>query len=328
MVTYTTSNVEEITRKLYKKAGAIPARIEVVPWFSFLLAECARPYQLAVRKRRIGGFHFTNERSARFARERDVERFYFDTENRIYSDKVSQFACLVDGATNGAVIRRLQERFQRIFIDEVQDLSGYDLELLELMMKAGLPVTMIGDHRQWIYNTNPSQKNSAYRGIAIVDKFREWEKAGLATITYKTDSHRCNPDIAAFADQFYPKDEKTVSKNEDRTGHDGVFLVRSTDVKAYMDRFAPQVLRLDRRTNACEHLNPMNYGISKGKTFDRVLIFPHGLAGEWLKTGNFKKIEGSTPKMYVGVTRARFSVGFVCDTGCKVPGVEVWNPSA
>lgn len=65
----------------------------------------------------------------------------------------------------------------------------------------------------------------------------------------------------------------------------------------------------------------MNFGESKGLTFDRILIFPHKLAQRWLATGELAHIEKSAAKMYVGVSRERYSVGFVFDGAVGVQGI-------
>ena len=80
----------------------------------------------------------------------------------------------------------------------------------------------------------------------------------------------------------------------------------------YVARFRPQVLRLDRKTD-CEDRPALNFGDSKGMTFDRVLIYPHKSGQSWLKSGDYKHVAGSVAKLYVGVTRARHSVAFVHD---------------
>ena len=65
----------------------------------------------------------------------------------------------------------------------------------------------------------------------------------------------------------------------------------------------------------------MNFGESKGLTFDRVLIFPHKLAQKWLSTGQLDHIASSVEKLYVGVSRARYSVAFVYDGPTSVKGI-------
>ena len=134
--------------------------------------------------------------------------------------------------------------------------------------------------------------------------------------------HRCNQAIADLGDSFFPNEPKTVSRNYKLTGHDGVFLVPDADVAEYVKRFSPQVLRYSAKTN-CDPYGAMNFGESKGMTFERVLIFPHGVASKWLSSGMISHVEKSATKMYVAATRARYSVAFVYDgRACGIPAMR------
>lgn len=326
LVTYTNNNTGEISRKLYENAPSIPPGIEVVPWYTFLLRDCVRPYMGAVLAKPVTGFHFTNARSAFGIARNKGDIFFCDKRGHVYSDKVSQLACECDEAMNGAVMTRLGERFGRIYIDEVQDLAGWDLELVERMMRANINVTLIGDHRQATFRTNPSAKNSKFQGYDIIGKFKAWEKKKFATLSFDTETHRCNQAIADFADRFYPKDPVTVSRNTMVTGHDGVFWVGAKDVEAYRVAFRPHVLRYNKTTKECDAMNPMNFGESKGLTFDRVLIYPHKAGRNWLASGDYSKVEKVAALLYVATTRARYSVAFVFDEECKLGGISKWVP--
>lgn len=68
----------------------------------------------------------------------------------------------------------------------------------------------------------------------------------------------------------------------------------------------------------------MNFGDAKGLTFDRVLIFPHGLAKKWIASGDVRHVEKSLARMYVGVTRARYSLAFVHDGAFAIPGAQLF----
>jgi DNA helicase-2/ATP-dependent DNA helicase PcrA len=109
------------------------------------------------------------------------------------------------------------------------------------------------------------------------------------------------------------------------TGHDGVFIVSSAHAPGYVERFMPQVLRFDKKT-PCNDLPAMNFGESKGLTFDRVLIFPHGLGKKWLSTGALNHVEKSAAKIYVGATRARHSLAFVFDGITSIPNSQAYYP--
>ncbi|MCA1431351.1 UvrD-helicase domain-containing protein [Bradyrhizobium sp. BRP20] len=321
LVTYTQNNVAEIKGKIYQINRCIPVHVEVWSWYSFLLRELARPYQSTLIGSRIPGIHWTQGRSDRYAKQTEIKRFYFGEQGFIYSDKIAQFVLACNEASAGAVIRRLEERFDLIYIDEFQDLAGYDLDLIELILRSRVQVNLVGDHRQATFRTNNSARNSAYSGIKVILKIREWENLKLCKTIYQAETYRCNQRIANIADGFFPREPKTKSLNDELTGHDGVFAVNSSDIEAYVERYRPQVLRLDVKTD-CRGYEPMNFGESKGLTFERVLIFPHKLAKTWLASGDIKHVEKSASKMYVGVSRARHSVAFVYDGALGVTGIE------
>ncbi len=268
---------------------------------------------------RIEGIHWIEGKSVPYIPEAKTSAHYFLDGRRIYSDKIAKFICECDSRSGGAIMRRLKQRFSHIIIDEIQDMAGYDLELLELMLKSGIPVTFVGDHRQATFATNNAAKNKAFGGPAIIKKFELWKKAGLVTIEYECHTHRCNQTIANLGDSFFPTEPKTISRNDVLTGHDGVFLVANATVDEYVKRFSPQVLRYSAKSN-CDPHEALNFGESKGLTFERVLIYPHGLARSWLASGKIHHVEKSAAKMYVAVTRARYSVAFVYDG--KLCGIQ------
>ncbi len=324
LVTYTRNNIREIERKVYDRAAAIPQYIEIISWYSFLLRELARPYRSALHRHRIEGIHWVEGKSVPFVPETKTDPHYFFRGSQIYSDKIAKFICACDARTDGAIMRRLRQRFHRIIIDEVQDMAAYDLDVLELILRAGVPVTLVGDHRQAILSTNNSSKHKQFAGPAIIKKFHMWKESGLVAITYEQHTHRCNQTIADLGDSFFSDEPKTMSNNQLVTGHDGVFLVGSADVDEYVARYAPQVLRYNAKTSCGSH-EAINFGEAKGMTFPRVLIFPHGGAKKWLASGSLTAVEKSVARMYVAVTRARYSVAFVYDGKACGIAAERWN---
>jgi DNA helicase-2/ATP-dependent DNA helicase PcrA len=54
----------------------------------------------------------------------------------------------------------------------------------------------------------------------------------------------------------------------------------------------------------------MNIGVAKGSTFDRVMIFPTKPMLRYLDDKDETKLK-APERLYVAVTRARFSVAFV-----------------
>lgn len=319
IITYTRNNVREIQLKIYSRSPVIPSHVEVLSWYSFLLRELARPYRAAMHNQRIDGIQWIEGRSVQYIPQYKTSAHYFLNGSHIYSDKLAKFICECDNRSGGLIMQRLKSRFSNIIIDEIQDMAGYDLDLLELMLRSGIVVTFVGDHRQATFTTNNAAKNKNFIGPAIIKKFELWKKAGLISIEYECHTHRCNQAIADLGDRFFPNEPRTISLNNVITGHDGIFLVRSLDVDSYIALHSPQVLRYSAKTN-CGPYGAMNFGEAKGLTFDHVLIYPHGKAVSWLRTGKLSEVEKSATKMYVATTRARYSVAFVFDGNtCAIP---------
>ena len=222
------------------------------------------------------------------------------------------------------MLTRLEHLCDHLFIDEVQDLAGYDLELLKLFLSAKFSMTMVGDYRQATLSTNQSAKHKKYRYAGIIDLFKDWEKKSLCTIEYASISHRCNQKICNFADLIFPDAPNTTSENHAVTGHDGVFLVSKTQVHDYLKSYQPRVLRHS-KSSKCMGYSGMNFGISKGQTFERTLIFPTTKIKKYLETGN--PLELSDRELfYVSVTRSKQSVAFVYDGDTAIPTILRYAP--
>jgi DNA helicase-2/ATP-dependent DNA helicase PcrA len=146
-----------------------------------------------------------------------------------------------------------------MYVDESQDLAGYDLELLEILMKSRIAVTLVGDHRQATFTTNANLKNKQFARQNVIAKFAEWQAGGLCRLEYQYHSYRCVQPICDFADKLHPTLRKTTARNDTRTGHDGVFAVENSRVAAYMQKLSPQVLRYNRKQEDVPGC-PLNFG--------------------------------------------------------------------
>ncbi len=327
ILTYTNNNINEIRKKFYEKYGGIPKCVDVVTWFSFLLRECTRPYQRSIyQKRRVKTIHFVKGRSPYWEKHSDTEKYYFKDVDEIYSDKISRFVIDCETKSEKLVTKRLADIYDEIFIDEFQDLAGWDLDLLEVFLKAGIRMVIVGDPRQCTYTTNKAAKNSQYQGIGILKLIRKWKKNNLCQIKNHAISHRCNQKICDFADMLWPNMKKTKSLNNTATEHDGVFVVSNNNVIEYVKRFSPALLRYNINTKTYGY-SALNFGNAKGLEFNRVLIIPHGPIKKYLKSGNVNHVKGSLSKFYVAVTRAKHSVAFLYDGECSVSCTE-WQPTA
>jgi len=326
ITTYTIRNTDEITSRIIKERGVIPTNIHVERWFTFLLRDTIKPYQASFTEPfRTRAIDFNNQRP-QYAK-RGTEEYYYDQTANLYQDTVSDLACLINERAEGKTIRRLEELYDLILIDEMQDLASYDLEFLDLMIDSTLSVIMVGDPRQATYATSDSPKNKQYRGFGLFNWIEERRKKGLIAVEHMNWSHRCNHHICNFADALFPNQPATQSLNATTTPHDGIFFVFQEHLHTYTARFEPMVLRWSRTTIVASHLqqHAANIGEVKGCTFDRVLIYPTQPMLKYLKT---KKPDdaGSKERLYVATTRARHSVAFVITKAFSSPLATAWHP--
>ncbi len=331
ITTYTESNAQEIKNKFFELIGCIPSNIHISTWFSFLIKQCIKPYQTILFDYKIkglllvnekSGIRYTDQRTGRkipYAEADNFDKFYFSKNKRIYSDKVAKLAIRVNKETKGKIINRLVEIYDYILIDECQDLAGYDLELLKAFGKCSLNLSLVCDPRQVTYLTHNSIKYKKYRN-GLLKEFITKECSKLdfqIDDTSLSESYRCNQAICDFANRLYPEHNQCGSKQNEITEHDGVYIVRKDKVDEYLVKYNPVQLRWNSLTkNVSSEFITSNFGQSKGLTFERVLIYPTKGMLRWIMNNDVSVSKFSNEaraKFYVGITRAKYSVGIVCD---------------
>ena len=307
ITTYTNENLRQIESRIQQQAGIIPPNIRTSGWFSFLLAHGIRPYQRSVLDKPgiVGGLNFIGERQP--YSKTSEPRYYIDRRGDVYRDSAAHLVDRIDEASRGQVVERLEHIFDHIYIDEIQDMVGYDLEVLDRLFRSTISVTVAGDLRQYTYATNTSSKNKKYRGEGLQKWFDE--RSDACAQEHRNESYRCHKQICAFASDLFPEFAPVTSAHDTDTGHDGIHRITPIDALAYYNKHKPQVLRWDKRTQTFG-LPAINIGVSKGNTYQRVMIIPTQPMKRYLDGGSLDEFK-SREKLYVAVTRAQHSVAFV-----------------
>jgi DNA helicase-2/ATP-dependent DNA helicase PcrA len=325
ITTYTIRNSEEIKTKIRElNHGIVPGNIDVLPWDTFLLQHGSKPFRRSLRfsdgkvAPRISGMILVNSQAEGAPRGVNSKQYgyYMTSTGLVYSDKLANYVCQCDDASEGAVIKRIIGCYDRIYIDEVQDLAGYDLEIVNrLLHQTQAEIVMAGDPRQFIFRTHWEKKNQPYNtgkiDIYISDKCGDTD----CSIDYKTlnRSYRCRPELCSFSSQLYKEFPPVYSITEYKdTNHDGVFLVKEEDVDDYIEKLNPVQLRWNASTKVKPVARVLNMGEAKGTTFDRVLIYPTADMLKWVLNHDQVLTQEARAKFYVALTRARYSVGIVC----------------
>lgn len=321
ITTFTEANEAEIKKKFIEINGFIPENIYIQTWFSFLLQHGVKPYQSVILEEDIKGLLLVNQKSGLKYRgkfpayypESEPRNHYFSKGMLIYSDKISKFVCKANEAVNGLIIDRLSRIYPNIFIDEVQDLAGFDLEIVSMILKSNSNLLMVGDPRQVTYHTHEEAKYGKYSNGKIEQFILEQckrttieiDKTSLNT-TYRNEKRICD-----FANSIYPEYSPCNFVEKEPTGHDGVFFIKPSELDEYLDKYTPMQLRDKANVKVNNNYRVMNFGESKGLSFDRTVIYPTKPMLEWILNHSKDLAAQSRSKLYVAVTRARYSVAIV-----------------
>lgn len=340
ITTFTEANESEIRNRIIGKLGYVPKNITIQTWFSFLLQHGVRPYQSVLNDSIHDddiSFFLTPEKSGKkydkngnpilnakghplFWGEKDFLKCYFTNSKKIYSDKISRFVLAANKAAKGEVFSRISRIFRHVYVDEVQDLAGYDLELLKLLFKSSSSVLLVGDPRQVTYYTHFTSKYKDFLEGNI--KCFVQDKLGKS-ITCEVDektlrfSHRNNQLICDYSAKLYTNYPIPTFCNcpkcirEDK--HQGVFIIKPKEVDRYIAQYSPVQLRWSATTKVNPYTKAVNFGESKGATEDRVLIYPTDSMKNWIRDNTYNLKSEARAKLYVGLTRARLSATIIMD---------------
>lgn len=324
VLTYTQANQEELIRRMKQHAGD-HHHVEVLGWFSFLLRHFAKPFiPFKFAGRRVRGFNFDG-RPHRMAN--GISRF-LDANGAVYGCELARLSHELIFESRGSLLRRLEFIYDEIMIDEVQDLSAHDWDIVDALLNSTINIRMVGDVRQSVLATNPrSSKNAKYSYTRSINWARERKAKNLLEIEESVTTWRCHPLIAKFSDSIFDPSwgfPETKSVNDLTTGHDGVFLVSPKHVTEYVKRFQPQCLRHNAMSGKAFQLDYLNFKVSKGMTFERVLIVPTDPITKFIASGMHLEANSSC-SFYVAVTRAKQSVAIIVDKA-GTSSLPFWRP--
>lgn len=348
VLTYTENNQKELFKKICQLNGYKPATVVIKGWFTFLLEDMIRPYQRCIFPSRIPGINFNKTGDPHKRRGRNIPgtaekkngkynpiHYLTRASGKAHTSYLSKLAYRIYKETQKKNIKRLADIYDAIFIDEVQDLVGWDFDLIEAISKVDILTSIcVGDFRQTVYSTHPTTKKPKTN----TEKIQRFESIGF-TPEYMNISWRCIQPICDFAhlvhadENLYPETSSKVMQVPDPfADHTGIFTVSEDYIYDYIQIYKPVILRLNKgtRLDLCKGQNCYNFGVSKGLGFERVLIIPTENHRKFLRgeTGVFDDGTTDTPKntLYVISTRARYSVAFLFGEESAIDNVEAWSP--
>ena len=312
LLSYTNRGVGAIKDEVCKQnMGVIDSKIDIMTWYSFILNELVKPYQNVIFQiNEVKSIDFSDAHGKVNYKNTGIRERYITSNGDIKSKEIAELVLQINKKSQGKVMNRLSRVYSHIFIDEVQDMAGYDLDIIETLMYSDIEVICVGDNKQATFKTNTSIRNKSKSGTKIWDFFQKLISEDVVEVQKNLISRRFNQEICSFANMVYPNENNIGTSMNEKTDHDGVILINTNDVQKYYNYYRPIVLKYDKKTSTDDY-HSFNFGECKGMTFERVLIYPNGPFKDILLKGK----ELKTPqKYYVAATRAKYSIAFVVDT--------------
>jgi DNA helicase II / ATP-dependent DNA helicase PcrA len=309
VVTYTDENADTLKRKITAKYGRVPPGVKVMTYFAFLHSFCFRPLiGLTLPNRGLG---FSELPKVDQFKQTDA-RFFLDTGQRLYHGRLAKFI-LVRGLMD-EVLERVDEFFDMICIDEVQDFGGNDFNFMLKLAGAKADLLLVGDFRQHTYDTSRDHgvnNNLHAKFGAYAQRFRD---AGIEVDTESLSlSRRCSPAVCEFISERLGIPIRS-STNRVAT----VVEVRSQDEADVLWR-RNDIVKLFYREHAAYGCASQNWGASKGDDHhDEVCVV---LNPKTLKAHKDGKLHALSPltlnRLYVALSRSRGNVYLAPQTYMK-----------
>jgi DNA helicase II / ATP-dependent DNA helicase PcrA len=309
VLTYTEENADTLRRKIIGRYGRIPPGVKVMTYFTFLHSFCFRP--LIGLKLSNRGLGFSNLPAVDRFRQTD-DRYYLDASRRLYHGRLAKLIQVRD--LMGEVLERVDEFFDIVCIDEVQDFGGNDFNFILKLAGAKADLLLVGDFRQHTYDTSRDHgvnKTLHAKFEAYAQRFRD---AGIVVDTESLSlSRRCSPAVCEFISERLGI---AIRSSTDRVA--AVVEVQSQSEADVLWR-RNDIVKLFYSEHAAYGCASQNWGASKGDDHhDEVCVVLNPTTLKAYKEGKLHALSPLTlNRLYVALLRSRGNVYLVSQTYMK-----------
>jgi DNA helicase II / ATP-dependent DNA helicase PcrA len=195
IVTYTRENIKNLRNGIIEKFGYFPENIKLYSLFSFLYSFCYKPFRARNDNPKGLYWDFPPEFTRRIPET--IPLHFFSKDRRIYHNRLSKY--LIRKGLLEKINSRIGKYFDHFHIDEIQDFSGYDFDILMSFADADVNLNWVGDFYQHTYDTS----RDGNRNQTLHDNFENY-KNQFIDVGLKIDdksllkSWRCSKAISEF----------------------------------------------------------------------------------------------------------------------------------
>ena len=308
IVTYTNNNCKNLKDRICRKFGYLPQNISVRTYFSFLVNFCYKPFF----------HHILREKGVTWkdppfqTRYNNTSRAHYITSSSyLYHNRIAKL-CLNACESIKARINRYYDCF---YIDEVQDLGGYDFDFVKSIIPQDRDVLFVGDFYQHTFETShDGNKNTGLYKNSIKNYKKNWTETTLTVDeTSLKNSYRCPKAVCDF-----------VTKNlgisiASTSSKDGCIIYLSADEEIEAVVKNNSIPKLFYQNSSQYDCFSMNWGASKGlDDFEDVCVVMNSTVHKLYKNNQLDKmVESTRNKFYVACTRTKRHLYLVAEAKLK-----------
>lgn len=311
IVTYTDNNTRHLKSRVIQKFGKLPDGVRIYSYFTFLYSFCFRPICGYEVKTKGINFDYPLPQYAQRTRK-DTKEHYIDKSARLFSSRIAKL--LIEFGVVPEVIQRIENFFDLMCIDEVQDFAANDFNFLCELAKVNVSMRLVGDFYQHTFDT--SRDGNTQKSLHdCFDKYcKKLEKAGFTIdLESLSNSHRCSPSVCSFvaenlgiAIQSHREDIVQVELVKDEHEIREVYSNNS-------------IVKLFFQKSNTYSGNTANWGNTKGLDhFQDVCVVLNPTTFKAYEEGRLEQLNPTTKnKFYVACTRAKGNLYFIPENQLK-----------
>lgn len=311
IITYTDNNTQNLKSRIIKKVGRIPEGVRVYSYFTFLYSFCYRPlcgYELKTK-----GINF-NYPLPQYAQrtKKDTRAHYIDRNYRLFSSRIAKL--LIEFGVVPDVMERIENFFDLVCVDEVQDFAANDFNFLCALADTKTEMLLVGDFYQHTFDTS-RDGNTQKSLYDCFDRYcKKLEKSGfIIDLEALSHSYRCSPSICSFA-----QDELGIQIQSHRKDEVEVRLV-SDNMEVERIYSDDSIVKLFYQKSSSYGGNTENWGNTKGMDdFQDVCVVLNPTTLKAFNSGELAQLPPTTQnKLYVACTRANGNLYFIAEEKLK-----------
>lgn len=297
LITYTINGTQNLRNEILDKFGYIPQNIKIKTFFNFLYSFCYKPFLADIM----------NEKGITWNYPQNFYDKSFITKGKyLYHNRISKL--LIDKKVILDVIQRVEEFYDFILIDEIQDFAGNDFDFLMEISKLNIKMLFVGDFFQHTFDTSRDGMLNKNLHIDLNKFVKRFTNEGFELNSDRLiKSRRCSKSTCDFINKRLQISIESYSNNiteckliTDSNEANEIFNNNSI-VKLF--------LKEHYKYNCCSE----NWGACKGLSYENVCVVLNKDTFNLFKSDgvlNFKS-QSTKNKFYVACSRTRNNLYFV-----------------